>query len=193
MFLRVWHKFWYGFSSSQIDGCSQQITYFPLRKWYLRPPFPQFRWWKTCQRFSTNVCYSCSSAFSCWKICWVCVHMVIFSMSHIKTYKNTSNIFEHFSKKPVDWQIEINPTLNRGTGCENVQFLRFGNEFCLYHCVLVIINHKTVPHINGTPLVARASVILSQTQRLYWILLAHSTHIHSYWVTLLHVTCTRTL
>ena len=99
MFLRVWHKFWYGFSSSQIDGCSQQITYFPLRKWYLRPPFPQFRWWKTCQRFSTNVCYSCSSAFSCWKICWVCVHMVIFSMSHIKTYKNTSNIFGHFSKK----------------------------------------------------------------------------------------------
>ena len=50
---------------------------------------------------------------------------------------------------------QTNTNIDSGEGVEKYAILRLGNEFCPDHCVLVMINHKSVPHIYGTPLVGR--------------------------------------
>ena len=94
----------------------------------------------------------------CWKRCWVCVHMInFFNVAH----HSTSSILAHFFKKLVDWQIIQYWIVGRE--CETLAILHsvWENDFCRDHCVLVMINHKSAPHIYGTPLVifARHGVV----------------------------------
>ena len=72
-----------------------------------------------------------------------------FLKAHQRTHPTCSVIF----KAPVRCEIKTKPTLIRREGVVKYAISQLGNDFCQDHCVLVMINHKSVSHIYGTPLV----------------------------------------
>ena len=73
--------------------------------------------------------------------------------SIFKAHQRTHPTFSVIFKALVRCEIKTKPTLIRGEGVVKYAISRLGNDFCRDHCVLVMINHKSVSHIYGTPLV----------------------------------------
>ena len=87
----------------------------------------------------------------CWKRCFlVCVQMVRFCKS---TSKNTSNMFGNCWKHLFVAKSKQNQHWFGGGGRE-IWIFTHRKWFCRDHCVLVMINHQSVPIIYGSPLVS---------------------------------------
>ena len=91
----------------------------------------------------------------CWKRCWVCVEMVNFFSKHIE---EQILHFPSISERTCLLSNKTKTNIDSGGGVVKYAILHVGNEFCRDHCVLVMINHKSVSHIYGTPLVVQPSV-----------------------------------